>query len=205
VSTLDAGMRRSHGQSYETITRVYNRALATAFGLAAGDSSRGDSLAARARRAVLDNLILPYDALYGQAKADGAIDEMFGTVRAEFTRWISDSSAVPAAARARVLAVNDGWLGVLSGIHRGLLLQWKDSRLVWLAPQLALMPEQYDIQSDVDALIGRAVGHTFTDSNSFGYLRTAVYRSRSLAPLSPRENIMSCGRTISRAGAQRAS
>src|SRR5205823_14264069 len=45
--------------------------------------------------------------------------------------------------------------------------------LLWLAPQLALTPEQYDEQAEVDALIGRAVGHSFTEDNALAYLRTA--------------------------------
>jgi phosphatidylserine/phosphatidylglycerophosphate/cardiolipin synthase-like enzyme len=72
-----------------------------------------------------------------------------------------------------VRAVFDRWLDVIAGVHRALLRQWGDSRLVWLPPQLALAPDELDEQAEVDALIGRAVGHPFTDSNVVAYLRTA--------------------------------
>jgi hypothetical protein len=172
-STLDAGVRRAYGRSYETVTRAYHAALATGLGLAAGDSTHGEPLATRARRIVLDDVILPYDALFGQAKADGDIDVLFGLARARFTRWLADSSAMPAAAQTRVRAVYEYWLDALRELQRTQLRQWKDTRLVWLAPQLALTPEQYDTQADVDTLIGRVVGHPFTDNNALGYLRTA--------------------------------
>ena len=54
-----------------------------------------------------------------------------------------------------------------------LLHQWKDSRLVWLPLQLALSPEDYASQDQIDALIARAVGHSFSDRNALRYLRTA--------------------------------
>lgn len=173
LAALDAASSRPYGRGYEAATQAYHAALATAFRITAGDSTRGDSIAAQARRIVLDDVILPYDALYGQIKADGDVDVLFGVARGEFSRWLSDSSAVQPDARQRVMMVYNRWLNVLGEVHRRSLDQWKDSRLVWLAPQLALSPEHYDTQADVDTLIGRAVGHPFTNGNAFGYLRTA--------------------------------
>lgn len=172
-STLVAEAQQPYGHSFDTASRAYIAALARAFAAAAGDSARGDTIAARARATAFDHLILPYDALFGQVKEDGDFDAMAATTRASFARWVSDSSMVAEPSQQRVLYVFDRWLDALSTLHRHLLAEWKDSRLVWLAPQLALAPEQYDEQSEVDALIGRAVGRAFTDSNAVGYLRTS--------------------------------
>jgi hypothetical protein len=172
-STLDAGARHPYGRSYDAATRAYQAALATAFGAAAGDSTQGQALASRARAEVLNDVILPYDALYGQAKADEDVDGLLDVAHAGFGRWLNDSAAVSASAQARILVVYDRWLDILDQLQRRLFGQWKDSRSVWLAPQLALAPEEYDEQAEVDALIGRAVGHSFTENNALAYLRTS--------------------------------
>jgi len=170
--TLIAAASRPTGASYAAATSAYQRALTSAFTAAAGSSARGEAIAARARAGALDDVILPYDALFGQVKDDRGIDGLLAVARAGFARWVDDSAGVGADARARVLAVHERWLGILDDVCHQLLGQWKDSRLVWLPPQLALRPEQYDEQAEVDALIARATGVQFTDRNALAYLRT---------------------------------
>jgi hypothetical protein len=171
-STLVMAARRPYGRSFDLTSRAYVGALARAFGVAAGDSSRGDEIAARARAAMFDEAILPYDALFGQIKEGSVFEDMLQAARQVFARWASDSTRVSPASEQRLLAVFDSWSGTLDDVHRHLSEEWKDSRLIWLAPQLALAPEQYDQQAQVDSLIGRVVGHPFTDRNAIGYLRT---------------------------------
>lgn len=172
-ATLDAGARSSYGRSFDSVERAYTAALAAAFGLAAGDSRHGNRIAARAQRVVLDDLVLPYDALFGRLKGDRVTDGMRATARTHFTRWLSDSGDVSPAAHGRVLVVYERWLDIIERVRHELSTQWKDSRLLWLPPQLALRADLYDEQSEVDSLVGRVVGHAFTDSNSVAYLRTA--------------------------------
>jgi hypothetical protein len=71
-----------------------------------------------------------------------------------------------------VLGVHARWLQIVERVQADLLRQWKDSRLVWLPLQLALTPDQYDEQAEVDSLVGRAVGRPFTDRNALTYLRS---------------------------------
>jgi hypothetical protein len=172
-STLEDAARHSYGRSFDVAARAYVGALATAFGVAAGDPSRGDAITARALAEVFGHAILPYDALLGQVKESGVFDGMLATTHDAFARWLRDSSQISAQRQERLVGVFDEWLSTLRGVHRHLVDEWKDSRLIWLAPQLALAPEQYDEQAEVDSLIGRAVGHEFTDHNALGYLRTA--------------------------------
>ena len=170
--TLIAAAGQPYGGSYEAATNAYRQELSHAFGLAAGSSAHGEAIAARARAGMLDDVILPYDALFGQVKDDSGIDGMLGVARDHFARWLTDSSGTELDSRTRVLAVHERWLGMINEVCRNLLVQWKDSRLVWLPPQLALAPEQYDEQAEVDALIGRVTGREFTDRNSLAYMRT---------------------------------
>ena len=159
--------------AYDVALRAYHATLADAFGIAAADSARGRAIAARARAAILTHVVLPYDALFGQVRESSALDELFDRARRDFARWAGDSLGAAPDQNALVRSVFDRWLGVIDGLRASLLAQWKDSRLVWLPPQLALASEEFDEQAEVDALIGRAVGHTFTDSNVVAYLRTA--------------------------------
>jgi phosphatidylserine/phosphatidylglycerophosphate/cardiolipin synthase-like enzyme len=163
-----------HRETYDAVSQAYRAALLSAFAMVAGDRNLGDRIADRARSGALIKVILPYDALFGQVKeGDGRLGPLLANARDDFARWLRDSSGVVAAARPRVLAVHDRWLGVLDAECGQLLSQWNDSRLVWLPPQLALAPDQYDDQAEVDALIARAVGHPFTDHNALTYLRTS--------------------------------
>jgi len=151
----------------------YHEALASAFGAALRDERLTYEVTARARAVVLSKAILPFDALFGQVKNDRVAADMFATSRTAFARWLIDSSSVPSSDRATTLAVFDRWTSSLTDLSRRLRARWHDSRLVWLPAQLALMADQFDEQREVDDLVGRAVGHAFTDSNEVAYLRTA--------------------------------
>jgi phosphatidylserine/phosphatidylglycerophosphate/cardiolipin synthase-like enzyme len=158
---------------YDAALRAYHAHLTDAFGTAAGESARGPAIARRARSIVLADVVLAYDALFGQLKESAALDDLAGGARRDFGRWLDDSASMPAPARTAARAVFDQWLDMIGRMQHELLAQWGDSRLVWIPPQLALAPDEFDEQAEVDALIGRAVGHTFTDSNVVAYLRTA--------------------------------
>ncbi|HEY9228670.1 MAG TPA: hypothetical protein VIP11_18590, partial [Gemmatimonadaceae bacterium] len=162
-------------RTYTAVSSAYLDGLQTAFRLASGLTEQRDveRIATHARAAMLDRAILPYDALFGRAKYPSRIDGLLDDAHDRFVRWLTDSSNVPPFARARVVAVFDRWTEIVGSVHRQLSSEWKDSRLVWLPPVLALAPDEYDEQAEVDALIGRAVGHPFTDDNSVAFLRTA--------------------------------
>jgi hypothetical protein len=171
-----AGLRLPYGHTHDGVARAYAEALAKAFGLAAGDTARAHVVAGRARLGLLDDVILPYDSLFGQVRAGpgrAGIRAMTSRAHANFARWVRDSSFVAAAAQPAVANVHARWLRIIERVHAELLAQWKDSRLVWLPLQLALTPDQYDEQAEVDSLIGRAVGRPFTDRNALTYLRSS--------------------------------
>ena len=172
-ATLAGGAERPYGRSFDAVSRAYIAALASAFGVAAGDSRVGDSLASHARAIVLDDVVLPYDGLFGQVKTHGTLAALMDAARARYASWLRDSSTLALPVHAPVLAVYDRWLAIIRDLANRIEDEWADSRLVWLPAQLALAIEEHDEQSEVDSLIARAVGHAFTDSNSLGYLSTA--------------------------------
>jgi phosphatidylserine/phosphatidylglycerophosphate/cardiolipin synthase-like enzyme len=173
AAAIESASRAAPRERYEDLVRAYDDALAAAFSIAVNDSALGVSVAARARTQVLEDFILPFDALFGQAKTSGTVATLLGNAKDHFVLWLRDSSRIDTERQRRTLAVFDGWLRVLSGVHARVADRWKDSRLLWLPPQLALSPDQYDEQDEVDGLVGQTVGRSFTSGNSLSYLRTA--------------------------------
>jgi hypothetical protein len=159
--------------TYLATMQAYATALARAFASVAGDTARGREVAWRARAGVLDDVLLPYDALFGQVKADADIRALTSTAHASFARWLRDSSRVAAQVQPLVLGAHARWLGIVEEVHGALLGEWRDSRSVWLPLQLALAPEQYDEQMETDSLLARVIGRPFTDQNALTLLRSA--------------------------------
>ncbi|MDB4889964.1 MAG: hypothetical protein JWL61_1819 [Gemmatimonadetes bacterium] len=146
------------------VARAHHDALARVLGPAA---------ATRARAGLLDHVLLPYDTLFGQVKEPAdRIDGLTARAHASFARWLTDSSGLAADVQARVLATHAAWLVSIERVHADLLAQWKDSRFIWLPLTLALAPEQFDEQTEIDSLIARAVGRPFSDENALTYLQT---------------------------------
>jgi hypothetical protein len=153
-------------RSYGAVVGAYTDALTHAFG--------DEAIASRARTGLLDDVLLPYDALFGRVKTGtGGIRGLTTVAQAHFTRWVRDSSGLDAPSQSTILSVHAHWLAIIERVHDELLAQWKDSRLVWLPLQLALTSEQYDDQEEVDALVARVVGRPFTDRNALTYLRSS--------------------------------
>ena len=152
----------------------YQRALREAFVAALdGDARSGERVAARARALLLDRVLLPYDRDFGRVRHGTAeLRRLTDAARVEFARWIADSAALGPQAAARTRQVHDRWLAVIERVHAALLADSGDSRTVWLPLQLAVAPDEYDEQTEVDSLIARAVGRPFSDRNALTYLRS---------------------------------
>lgn len=168
----DDTARVRYGESHTSAARAYRAALIEAFGVAANDVTLANAILERARASLLDEVILPYDTLFGQVKEWG-IHTLTSAAQSRFTKWLRDSSRVSPAAQPAVASVNARWLHIIEAVYGNLMAQWRDSRLVWLPLQLALTEDQYDEQTEVDALIERAVGRPFTDRNALTYLRAS--------------------------------
>ena len=170
----DADVRAvRNGARFTDAARLYHASLERAFARAAGNAADGTRIADRARAGALSALLLPYDALFGQVKERDDLEPFAAAADSAFVRWLDDSSAVAPASRKAVQAVHSRWLDILVGVHDDLREHWKDSRPLWLPLTLALTPEQYDEQTEVDSLVARVVGRTFTDGNALTLLRSS--------------------------------
>ena len=166
--------RLRYGHAYAEVVRSYDEALVQAFSAATADSVIASVIAARARAGLLNDVILPFNALFGQVKKNGgSIRGLTAASVEHFARWLRDSSGLSPAAQGTVRRVHARWLGVVERLHDELRDSWKDTRIVWLPLQLALTPDQHDEQEEVNALVERIVGRPFTDRNALTYLHSS--------------------------------
>ena len=163
----------NYGPSYLAVSRSYQSALGEAFGIAVNNALLGDEVTTRARTGLLHDVLLPYDAQFGQVKEDQSnIRPFTSAAYGNFVTWLRDSTRIDPVAQRRATAVHARWMTIIERSHGILLRQARDSRLVWMPLQLALTESEYDEQSEVDTLIERAVGRSFSDGNALAYLET---------------------------------
>jgi hypothetical protein len=166
----DDAIRASHASSYRTAMDRSRTALEALFG-AALDSTERTRAARRARIAVFDRIIIPVDSVFGRAKHVD-VTRLAGGAAADFRRWLADSSGITPARQPNAASAFAAWLDAVTPPMRALVERQRDSRFVWLPMDLALTFDQYDDQIEVDSLIGRVVGHPFTDGNAMTYMRS---------------------------------
>lgn len=165
-------------RSMEEEIRTYHGELARAFSIAvSGDpqppgaeTELGAQTAARAREILLRRVLFPYNALLGQRKREDTTREFGGHARGAFARWLTTESEVPADRTEAALHVFQALLAIVEEVRAANRETWGDARLVWLPLQLALRPEEYDEQVELDSLLSRAVGRSITHGNRIWYV-----------------------------------
>jgi phosphatidylserine/phosphatidylglycerophosphate/cardiolipin synthase-like enzyme len=158
----NSALRASRASSYRAAMERSRVAVEQLFGSAPA--------ARRARIAVLDRIIIPVDSVFGRVKTVD-LSRLAGGASADFERWVTDSSGISSGARPKTMYAFAAWLGAVTTPIRNIIDGTHDSRLLWLPMDLALTFDQYDDQIEVDSLIGRVVGHPFTDKNALTYMR----------------------------------
>jgi len=166
----DNAIRASHASSYRAAMDRSRTAVEQLFRQGV-DSTQCAQAARRARIAVLYRVVIPIDSVFGRVKKVN-LDRLAGGATVDFERWLSDSSGIPADVRPRMTSAFATWLAAVISPMRAIIDRTEDSRLIWLPMDLALTFDQYDDQAEVDSLIGRVVGHPFTDKNALTYMRS---------------------------------
>ncbi|HSP91847.1 MAG TPA: hypothetical protein VLN08_13115 [Vicinamibacterales bacterium] len=166
--------QRPNGTEMSGEVRIFHEQLARAFGLAAGASGadaadRGRRLSAAARQTVLDEVIYPYNRLFGQYKDPQNLWGFAARARVRFTAELPPFN-LDHAGRAAVLDVFGAYVAVIEETRAwwGKYLE-QDSRLSWLPLPLALTPEQHDTQAEIDAILSKAQGAPLVGGNTVVY------------------------------------
>lgn len=160
------------GIRYDDVEARFHGALQAAFAATLG-AHRGEGAARAARRAMLDEVILPLDALLGRVK-EGPGHLAGLQVRAErrFERWIADSSDAGEPEQHQARHVFRRYGQFVNAMYQRQPPSGARSRVTWLPPQFALLPSEHDEQGELDALIGRATTHAFSHDNRITYVRS---------------------------------
>jgi hypothetical protein len=168
IRARDAGHPRGVSLTGE-VARLHAE-MARAFGLAAGDASRGPKVHDLARAAMAEGVVLPYDRLFGQWKRHDSLLALGARARDSFVAKLREARI--GGGREDALAeVFDGYLRALDDARATRRERLGgDSRLVFLPLQLVLQPWEHDSQAEIDAIVARAVGTPFTRGNRVRYL-----------------------------------
>ncbi len=151
--------------------REYHRALenvfvdqATQSGLSASD------YATAARRAILDEVLLPYNRFLGRKKGSDTFKQLAARARIAFLRDLVLQRGMDRARIEPAESVFSQLLDIVQAVEKRQRTIWDDDRLSFLPLQLALLPEEHDTQAEIDALLGRAIETPFTGGNRSWYV-----------------------------------
>jgi phosphatidylserine/phosphatidylglycerophosphate/cardiolipin synthase-like enzyme len=153
---------------------VYHQELERAFELA-GAGSEAPAVAAQARVCILDAILLPYNRLLGQRKERDSLLGYAEAAEREFATWLATTS-IPADRQPALAQVFHRVVETLEHCRAQTRDRWTDSRLVWMALELALRPEDHDTQAELDALLAKTVEDPFTDGNDIFYMRSDLFQ-----------------------------
>ena len=154
------------GRSYETESRHYHDAFDAAFASVL-PPPLGRLAADRAREALLDEVLLPYDRQIGRFKSPDDLAGLVANGRAALSRALDAPGTFDPGGRERALAVYDEIGKVFERVHEALRKHLEgDERKLWMSLDLALRPEQHDSQAEIDAVVARALARPFTRGNA---------------------------------------
>ena len=154
----------------EQEVRFFHAQMEHAFSVAAGSAAAGRELARNGRKVLLDEVLIPYDALLGRKKRNDTLKSLGIAARGRFSRWVTTSGLVPSGRTEDVLFVFERLTDILEMQRSEAAKDWDDPRLVWLPLQYGLLPEEHDEQAELDALLERVTGAQFTDHNRLTYV-----------------------------------
>jgi hypothetical protein len=161
--------RRPRGVTMDGEVRILHADLDRAFALASGAPEKGAPLGDLARQTALDEVLFPYNRLFGQYKRP---DELWGLAAKARERFSASPAldALGAVRRDAVAAVFAEYLATLEDTRAWWVKRIEsDSRLAWLPFQLALQPEQHDSQEEIDAILSRATATPLLGGNAVLY------------------------------------
>jgi hypothetical protein len=156
--------------------RAYHAAVRRGFRLAVDDSLLGEAVATRAVGTLLDAVVFPYNRLLGQKKKKDTTREFAGHARGVFARWLVTQSGVAPARQPVVIHVFHSLLETIEAVRAEHARQWDESRLGWLPLQLALAPDDYDEQVELDSLVSRAVSRPLLHGNRLWYVHNQRFQ-----------------------------
>ena len=134
-----------------------------------------DLLSTRARRIVLEDVLLPFDGLFGQRRTNGTLYVFAAAATERFSAEVA-TAGLTGSQRAAAMAAFHAVLQSLDAVRSEVRRLWHSDRRVFMPLQLALAPDESDSQDELDALIERAVGDRFIDGNRIYYIINEAFQ-----------------------------
>ncbi|MCG6927778.1 MAG: hypothetical protein LJF30_21040 [Acidobacteria bacterium] len=154
------------GHTFVRESRHYHEAIDRAFAAAVGED-RGRAVADQAREILLDDVLLPYDRLFGQFKDPDTLLGLGGQARLRLGQALDARGGFSADQHAAALGTFDRLVDLIETGRRLILEHWdEDTRMVWLPLTLAVRDEDHDSEEELAALIERALGRRFDRGNT---------------------------------------
>jgi len=159
------------GYTFNAVINNYHVQLEKAFTLASGgDRQLGTKTADLAREILLDEILLPYNRLLGQRKKEETILGLAIEAKKKFAEGIHSNVAVNADEYEALNYLFARLIDIVETNRKALKKDWQDSRLVWLPLHYSFDSDQHDTQDELDAIVERAVGKSFTTGNDIHYV-----------------------------------
>jgi hypothetical protein len=167
------------GHTLNEEIRVYHESLDRAFSLSTttrelgpGETTElGRQVCAKARRILVDEVLLPYNYYLGQRKKKDTLTGNIAVGQTKFARWLLSGGHDLSEEEARLsFLVFQTICDVAEEIRGRLRKRWEDSRLVWMPLELGLRPEDHDTQVEMDDIVSRASRKNFSRGNRIWYV-----------------------------------
>jgi hypothetical protein len=159
----------------------YHQSLARAFAVAlGGDAAAGEETAAAAESIVFEEIIVPWNRLFGQNKDPHHPAGLITNAIMAFDAHLARSENVGGNIQRETVArgvfrrtcnkIQNVAIDNRNRWKQAHLIWLRQSRLAWLPLNYGLRPEQYDTQAEVDEVISTLTKEAFTDANCIEYL-----------------------------------
>jgi hypothetical protein len=175
-----AGEQFPAGHTALEEVRVYHATLERAFAFAisggaeptAEQRTQGVKAADIAREALLDEVLLPYNRQIGQFKKNDSLYGMIGVAQARFGADLLANyrNGLNRDTARRIWFVFQTLCDHIESEREEQRERWEDGRFVWIPLQFSLKAEQHDTQTELDAIIERALKREFTEENRIWYV-----------------------------------
>jgi hypothetical protein len=169
------------GHTFLDEDRRYHDSLGRAFAIAlGGDSSAGEKTALAAESILFDEVVVPWNRLFGQNKDPHYPAGLIANAIVEFDAHMRKSGHT-AGSPAREAAAREVFRRTCQTMQnvaidnrnrwkQAHLIWLRQSRLVWLPLNFGLRRAQYDTQVEVDAIVSKLTEQTFSNANCIEYL-----------------------------------
>jgi hypothetical protein len=173
---------RAAGHSFAEEDATYHKELTAAFTLASGDERIGRQLALEAESIILEEVVIPFNNLFGWNKAPHHAGGLAETALQKFETVLTDQPIFQGEdgshRRTMVVEVMRGVLNSINDVSKAARSRWiqwhlfwlRQSRLVWLPLNYGLRPDQYDTQEEWDTVMAAVTREQFTEANTIQYL-----------------------------------